>query len=317
MDHGEERMQPRQDPHHVVHADGYEKDYEKDWAAEMDDWSPEGHDNRRGSASGLIADYYNQGLGFEHERPHDARGDSLDARGSGDKASTRLWPDHQYMGPESSDDHINAFPTDHNKGAMGSGEKASARDDWTALESSTTLQVEEARNKLRALEDGRWDTYDVAAAKQATPNFGMGMVEQPLSRTRATTRHTGAPGLSPAARSAWPCSGGRHSAPADTCGMDVDPVSIESSEDEKNDDENTDEEGIGDNPQRSEIANARSKELREELFKLTTEAERIAGSVYSPERLAERWGKHTVMSDDLKFLEVGGDGSVRDISHMI
>ena len=83
--------------------------------------------------------------------------------------------------------------------------------------------------------------------------------------------------MSPAARSAWPCSGGRHGAPADTWGMDVDPVSIESSEDEKNDEENTDEEGIGDNPLRSEIANARSKEMRDELLKFTTEAERIAG----------------------------------------
>ena len=38
MDHGEERMQPRQDPQYVVHADGYEKD----WSAELSDWSPDG-----------------------------------------------------------------------------------------------------------------------------------------------------------------------------------------------------------------------------------------------------------------------------------
>ena len=75
-----------------------------------------------------------------------------------------------------------------------------SEDGWTSISNSQA-------NPLAALADGRWEAYEVEAAKKcARGGIGKGMVEQPMSRRSGGNRYSDPP--LPAACSARPGGGG-------------------------------------------------------------------------------------------------------------
>ncbi len=85
---------------------------------------------------------------------------------------------------------------------------AHGSEEWTAVNGSSTVAT---KFEPGSLADGRWEPYVVAAAAPVTLNFGVGMVEQPLSTPRVAAGSSAA-GRPSAAGVACPRSGGRPSA---------------------------------------------------------------------------------------------------------
>jgi hypothetical protein len=255
LDQGVERMQPRKKHLQTVFADGYEVEYDKDWAAELDEWAP-GEDAFDGDSGGT--------------------------------PSAAKRPDQQSTGPETSDDHSYAFsgynaPSHHAPGSMGRG---SSQDDWTAKK-STAIQVNEGKHKLRELEDVRWASVDAASARWGPPKAGMGMMEQSLSRPPSSQQLSGASSSQSVARLALPCSDGWRDAPAPWDKVDA-VVAVDSSEEDE-EGVSTEEERIPDDTLLTDIAHAVSAMLPDYLVPFTTESAKIAGEVYSDEKMEARW----------------------------
>ncbi len=66
MDYGGEHKQPRQQAQQTVRADGYEGEYDKDWAAEMAEWAP-GDDEFGGDSGGTSSAAKTAGRGSSQE----------------------------------------------------------------------------------------------------------------------------------------------------------------------------------------------------------------------------------------------------------
>ncbi len=136
------------------------------------------------------------------------------------------WPDYQYTGPEQSDKYKNAdwsscldewHPardnSDSHVGQPATQPARSSMDEWTAVDGSSTAIVPFKSNMISG---DRWESVEVEAAKQVKLSFGVGMVEQPMSRSSAAFAFGAAvaPGLSSPARPSSPSSCGRPRAPS-------------------------------------------------------------------------------------------------------